>query len=223
MSASEVVVARGREELGRRLDEFAGAYTFTSRLLLEPPDLTLLDRIGHPGLLDEWPMTDEKSRHGVRLLLAGAAEGSVPLARDHQRLFVGPGPLLAPPYESVYLSREHLLFEEQTLQVREAYRAFGLVAPALNREPDDHIGLELHFVAEVCLRSLDALDAGDDDRFDATLAAHQSFLTDHLLVWGPTYLDLITEHAQTDFFRGVALLTAGLLAQAKETFASDPS
>ena len=220
MSASEAVVAGRREDLGRRLDEFAGAYTLTSRLLLEPPDLALLDRIGHPGLLDEWPMDDEKSRRGVRLLVAGAHEGPVPLARDHQRLFVGPGPLLAPPYESVYRSREHLLFEEQTLQVREAYRAFGLVAPALNREPDDHIGLELHFLAEVCLRSLDALDSGDDDRFDATLAAHQAFLTDHLLVWGPECLGLVRDNARTDYFRGAALLTTGLLDQAKETFAS---
>ncbi len=220
MSASEVLAAGRRAEIGRRLDEFAAGYTFTSRLLLEPPDLALLDRIGHPGLLDEWPMTDEKSRQGVRLLLAGATEGAVPLARDHQRLFVGPGRLLAAPYESVYLSRDHLLFEEQTLQVREAYRAFGLVAPALNREPDDHLGLELHFLAEVCLRSLDALDTGDDDRFDATLAAHQSFLTDHVLRWAPAFLDLVTEHARTDFFRGAALLTAGLLDEARTTFGS---
>lgn len=219
MSASEAVAAGRRAEIGRRLDEFAGGYTFTSRLLLEPPDLTLLDRIGHPGLLDEWPMTDEKSRQGVRLLLSGATEGAVPLARDHQRLFVGPGPLI-PPYESVHLSREHLMFEEQTLQVREAYRAFGLVAPALNREPDDHLGLELHFLAEVCLRSLDALDTGDDDQLDATLAAHQSFLTDHVLRWAPAFLDLVTEHARTDFFRGAALLTAGLLDEARTTFGS---
>lgn len=219
MSASDVAAAGSREDVGRRLDELAGAYTLTSRLFLEPPDLALLDRIGHPGLLDGWPMRDEASRRGARLLVAGAAEDRVALARDYQALFVGPGPLLAPPYESVHLSREHLLFEEQTLQVREAYRAFGLVAPALNREPDDHIGLELHFLAEVCLRSLDALDTGDDDRFDATLAAHQAFLTDHLLLWGPECLALVRDNAKTDYFRGVALLTTGLLDQARETFA----
>ena len=209
-----------RQELGRRLDEFAGAYTFTSRLLLEPPDLALLERVRHPGLPGEWPMRDAVSQEGMRLLVAGAGDGPVPLARDHQALFVGPGPALAPPYESVYRSREHLLFEEQTLQVREAYRAFGLVAPALNREPDDHIGLELHFLAEVSLRSLDALDAGDDDRFDATLAAHQAFLADHLLVWAWECLDRVRDNARTGYFRGVALLTSGLLEQAKSTFAA---
>lgn len=209
-----------RLELGERLDAFAGAYTFTSRLLLEPPDLTLLDRIRHPQLLDEWPMRDEVSRRGARLLVAGAGEDPVALARDHQWLFVGPSARFVPPYESVYRSREGLLFEEQTLEVRAAYRAFGLVAPALNKEPDDHVGLELHFLAEVCLRSLDALDAGDDDAFDATLAAHQAFLDDHLLTWAPAYLDQVQEKAGTDFFRGAALLTAGLLDQARATFAS---
>lgn len=216
-----MTTAAGRRDgIGERLDAFAGAYTLTSRLLLEPPELALLDRIRHPGILDGWPMRDEVSRRGARMLLDGADGDAVELARDYRALLVGPGDRFLPPYESVYRSREGLVFEEQTLQVRAAYRAFGLVAPALNREPDDHIGLELQFLAEVCLRSLDALDRGDDDALDATLAAHQAFLEDHLLVWAPAYLERVHDGAATEFFRGAALLTAGLLDEARATFGS---
>ncbi len=204
--------------LGERLDAFAGAYTLTSRLFLEPPDVALLERLRHPGMFEQWPLRDDVSRQGALLLVRGAAGDPVDLARDHQRLFVGPGPLLAAPYESVYRSREGLLFEEQTLQVRAAYRAFGLVAPELNREPDDHLGLELHFLAQVCLRTLDALDTGDEAAADAALAAHQAFLDDHLLTWAPDCLAKVAEHARTDYFRGAAGLTRGLLEQARTTF-----
>lgn len=59
------------------------------------------------------------------------------LGADYHRLFVGPGTMLAPPWESVHPSDEGLTFQDETLQVRQAYAEFGLTAPAVNREPDD--------------------------------------------------------------------------------------
>ncbi|MBG3876567.1 hypothetical protein FVW20_05890, partial [Desulfovibrio oxamicus] len=59
------------------------------------------------------------------------------------RLFVGPGPVAAPPYASVYLETERRLMGEATLFAREAYAALGLASPWQGSLPDDHIGLEL--------------------------------------------------------------------------------
>ncbi len=213
--------AAQRDTLAQHLDDLAGCYTFVSRLLLASPDPDLLERVRQPGLMAGWPLRDADSRTGVELLVRGADSDVLPLARDHQALFVGPGPLLAAPYESVYRSRDRLLFEESTFEVRAAYRAYGRVAPALNKEPDDHLGLELDFLAHLCVRALDAMDAGDEDATDAALAAQESFLTEHTLVWGPQCLDLVREHARTDFYRGVGALGAGLLAHARSILVGD--
>ncbi|GIG34771.1 TorD/DmsD family molecular chaperone [Cellulomonas pakistanensis] len=199
-------------ELAAHLDDLAGCSVLVSRLLLAAPDADLLARLREPGLMDAWPLTDERSRAGAALVARGAGADLDAVRRDHQALFVGPGPLLAPPYESVHRGRERLLFEAPTFEVRAAYRAFDRVAPALNREPDDHLGLELDFVAHLALRVLDAVDAGDEPRADATLVALREFLADHVLTWGADCLALVEDRARTDFFRGVALLGAGLLA-----------
>ena len=215
----------GNRLIGARLDSFAAAYGFLSRLFLAPADADLCARLAEPGLLDEWPLeADAATAEGLRMLgSAGGAGGVEPtdptaLARDYQALFVGPGHLLATPYESVYRTVDRLLFDEPTLQVRATYRAFGLEAPRLNREPDDHLGLELNFLSHLCVRGLDALSQDDGPMLDSIFAAHSAFLTDHVLAWAPECLDLVAEHARTDFYRGVAALTRGALEQAKASF-----
>ena len=215
----------GNRLIGARLDSFAAAYGFLSRLFLAPADADLCARLAEPGLLDEWPLeADAATAEGLRMLGsavgAGGAEPTAPtaLARDYQALFVGPGPRLAPPDESGLRPVDRLLFDEPTLQVRATYRAFGLEAPRLNREPDDHLGLELNFLSHLCVRGLDALSQDDGPMLDSIFAAHSAFLTDHVLAWAPECLDLVAEHARTDFYRGVAALTRGALEQAKASF-----
>lgn len=147
-------------------------------------------------------------------LITGAGSGWV-LASRLVLLFIGPGRPHAVPYESVYRGKEGLLFEESTFAVRRAYEAFGLVVPNLNREPDDHIALEFSFLAHLCLRALDALDAGDDLKVDQCLAGEQAFLDDHVLQWMPTMLEAMLAQAETPFYRAFAQLAQGVLADAK--------
>ncbi|MDX5400260.1 MAG: molecular chaperone TorD family protein, partial [Actinomycetes bacterium] len=119
------------------------------------------------------------------------------------------------PWESVHRSRERLLFEAETLQVREWYARFGLAAPRLNREPDDHVALELEFLAALAERALTALE--EDRPGDATelVAAHQTFLAEHVLTWVPTLMEMIRQNAETSFHKGVAELVTGALESAE--------
>lgn len=203
------------------LDRFAAAFTSLSSLLVAAPDATRLDRVRDEELIGDWPLRkDLDGRRGVDLLhrSALAAEGAAEVRRDYNRLFFGPGPVIASPYESVYRSEEHLVFELQTLQVREAYAGFGLSAPMLNKEPDDHIGLEMGFLGALCVQAMDAIDAGDDAELKRLLAGVQSFLELHLLVWGPRCLDLAASGSQTLFYQGVAAMGLGALRSAKAAF-----
>lgn len=75
------------------------------------------------------------------------------------------GKVLAPPWGSVYMSEERLVFQKETLEVRNWYREFGLAAENLYREPDDHIALELGFLAHLAKLEYEALKAKDVIRY----------------------------------------------------------
>ena len=210
-----------RSGLAASLDRFAGAFAALSGLLGAAPDAAVLDHVRDADLLGDWPFAeDPECARGVRLLLesAGAAEDVITVRRDYDRLFFGPGPMIAPPYESVHRSDEHLVFERETLEVRAAYARFGLAAPRLHKEPDDHLGLELGFLGTLCVRALDAIDGADDTDLERLLAGIQSFLSEHVLRWAPQCLAQAANGAQTCFYRGVAALGLGTLEQADAAF-----
>jgi len=214
-----------RDALGATLDRFAGAFTALAGLLGEAPAPELVDAVRAPDQLEQWPVTDDgESLHGRELLAesAQADEDATVVRRDYNRLFFGPDRMIAPPYESVHRSEEHLVFERETMLVRAAYAEFGLAAPRLNREPDDHLGLELSFVAGLCVRGMDALDDADDAELARLLRGIRSFLADHLLAWAPACLTQAAEGATTHFYQGVAALGLGALAAAEDAFLRVP-
>lgn len=139
------------------------------------------------------------------------------LKMDYTRLLIGLDVHRTPPWESVYFNRERLMFQEQTLQVREWYARFGLQAERINREPDDHIGLEMLFIAHLASLALQAIEQNDENKLNDILQAQREFLSDHLLRWGPAWAKLVKQHAATDFYRGIAHLTHGALLAIAET------
>ena len=107
------------------------------------------------------------------------------IKEEYTRLFVGPIEPEAPPWESVYVGEGGLLFQESTLKVRECYRRFGLLPEEYRRVADDSLALELAFMAELSLRSVDAFEGKEVGTLSQTLEAARDFLTEHLLVWIP--------------------------------------
>lgn len=199
-----------------QLDAVASACTFLAHLFLrQDAGATALANLDARQVAD-WPLDrDADTARGLALL---ASEVRQPLAAteyvaDYTRLFVGPGPMLACPWESVHRSEESLTFEAETLQVRRAYAAAGLQAPALNREPDDHLGLELAFVGELAVAALDARERGDAEGAQWAVDAAGRFVAEHLGVWGPGFADLVIEHARTDLYRAAGHLLRGALPQ----------
>jgi TorA maturation chaperone TorD len=131
---------------------------------------------------------------------------------DHLKLFIGAGKVLAPPWGSVYLSEERLLFQKETLDVRRWYHRYGLQAERERNEPDDHIALELSFLSHLAGLALEALAAGDPLRFNELIGAQSRFLDEHLGKWAGRWSSLVLKHARSDFYRGAALLVRGAVA-----------
>lgn len=196
------------------------AYGFLNKVFYLSPEEPFIQALADDKLFDEWPLSadNEQTQIGLQLLQtfldSWHSTQLADLQRDYARLFIGPDRLLAPPWESVYLSREHLLFEEQTLAVRNFYGRFNLQAPNLNSEPDDHIGLELAFMAHLCTLGLTAVAQNDVAAVETSLQALRDFLAQHLLRWAPQFCQKVIEQAQTDYFRGVGYLTLGCLQTA---------
>lgn len=199
-----------------RLDAVASACAFLSNVLLRvdaaPAVMDALD----VEFARSWPLEhDERTAAGVEALVAAVSNpvDAEALREDYWALFLGPGPMLACPFESVHRSIEHLTFEDETIAVREAYFEFGLQAPALGREPDDHIGLELAFVGELAAAALTALESGDSDAYERLLDGARRFVDEHLALWAPEFAQMVISGARTDLYRAVGLLLAGALSQ----------
>lgn len=129
------------------------------------------------------------------------------LRQDYTFLFYQVPLSHASPYESVYRTEDHTLFGPTTLEVRDAYARHGLGIASDESQPDDHIALELAFVAQLLGRAADAGGAADADSLDAA----RRFLSEHLLVFAPVYLDTVSAQARTPFYRATAQLAQNTL------------
>jgi len=190
-----------------------------SKLLYASPEKEWIQSLLAEKVFDETPFGAEQAdvTHGLSLIQAWNRNvwdkdpnvAFADLETDYLYLFIGAGKVLAPPWESVYSSEERLVFQEQTLQVRAWYRKYGLQSEQLYHEPDDHIGLELSFLAHLAQLALQAIDQQDEGELVRLLSDQQTFLREHPLRWAQTWCGLVDKHARTDFYRGIALLVTG--------------
>ncbi|AFQ43451.1 TorD/DmsD family molecular chaperone [Desulfosporosinus meridiei] len=129
---------------------------------------------------------------------------------DYTRLFIGPDQLAAPPWESAYANEDKLLFQKETLEVRGAYLKHLFLPAQFQQEADDHIGLELDFMYQLCLELYEKAKSGES--FQEVLEDQQSFLQQHLLKWVPRFGRDIINNSTTDFYKGMASILMGYLS-----------
>ena len=142
--------------------------------------------------------------------LALEANATDKLAPLYTRLFIGPNELAAAPWESVWRSKSRALFQHTTLDVRNAYREQGLLPQGYPRVADDHIALELGFLAALAARASEAAQAGDSTAAHDALEASRRFLAEHVLVWIDDYAAGLEDAAPGSFYSMVAKVFAAL-------------
>ncbi len=147
-----------------------------------------------------------------RLLSANPAAGALPyrssdvpaLLAEYERLFVGPGQVPCPPYESFWrddvpIDLWHSLMGPCTAGLRRLYRELGIdVDPAAGELPD-HVAVEFEALAYALSR------AGGDDVAKA--------LAGHVSQWLPPLCRAVASEAQHPFYASLAALTPEWLAQ----------
>lgn len=131
------------------------------------------------------------------------------LAVDFAEIYLNYG-LRASPNESVWLDRDGLERQEPMFRVREAYRRHGLAVEDWQKRADDHLVLQLTFVAHLLEQT------GERELLRETAA----FLDEHLLRWVPQFATRVATRCATQFFAGLALLTSAYLDELRDVVAA---
>ncbi|MGQ9862826.1 MAG: TorD/DmsD family molecular chaperone [Thiobacillaceae bacterium] len=136
----------------------------------------------------------------------------VEFTRLFSGILEGYGP--PPPFESVW--REGRLMGESTAAVIDAYAAAGFADIDPQVGPQDHIAVELKFIALAALREAEDWRKGDREAARNRLIQQQDFLRDHLSVWSPGWAETIARESKEPFFSALARLLTSALRETEE-------
>jgi TorA maturation chaperone TorD len=192
---------------------------------LTPEVLAGLKAIGFPDNLGMVPRGEKGRQVFVVMREAVASLPDAPdtsfmdnLAADFAAIYLT-GALDASPFESFWVSDEHLVCQEAMFDMRELYAADGLVVPDWRKRPDDHLVFQLQFLG----RRLDRLATGakaDDAHTDDILWRSLAKLLDqHLLRWLHDFTSRVSQRCSTDFYAALVLLTSAWCEQLRDLVA----
>lgn len=111
-------------------------------------------------------------------------------------LFEGQGQMPCPPWGSVYLDKDNIVFGETTAEYRNFLRQNGLEIKSESKEPEDQFGLMLLALSQL-------LEKGEAQ-------AGMELITEHLMPWGARYLELLAKNEVSQYYAIVAQITQDL-------------
>lgn len=139
-------------------------------------------------------------------------------AVKHAKLLLSASSNPVIPYESPYTSPEHIMRQESWSQVKATFATNGFKLDESLGLPEDHISFELEFMAHMCRREQDLIDAYDAIALAANRATQRAFLTDHLLAWVGAFCDELAWKSQGGFYAGIAEVLNQFMAFEIEEF-----
>lgn len=125
------------------------------------------------------------------------------LAADFASIYLN-NSLSASPYESVWLSDDHLACSGPMFELRDLYAAAGLEAADWRKRFDDHLVCQLQY-----LRHLLANASGSLNR-----AA--GFIDEHIGYWFPDFAQRVSQYCDTPFYAALVELTHVWLLRFRE-------
>jgi anaerobic sulfite reductase subunit A len=138
------------------------------------------------------------------------------LAVEYARLFLGVGDKPVHPSESYYLTGRQLIMQQPRDEMLNLYSTMGVERADEFREPEDHIALELQFMAHLCDKTKTALRDGNFTDAKKYLDVQRIFLDEHLSKWVPKLTADILKSTNNEFYRAVAKITKAYVEADKE-------
>ena len=95
--------------------------------------------------------------------------------------------------------------ENSTVDVRERYLEAGLDISENFKDAPDHIAAELEFMYVLIFKEIEAIHSDTPEAVYEQLLRQKLFLQDHLGIWAAEFVENVKRHAETDFYRNLAI------------------
>jgi TorA maturation chaperone TorD len=181
---------------------------FAGTMIMYDPSQECINDFWSQGILKNLPVSSSnpkfmKAAAQLHQSVDDKMSTAALMKEDYLNLFIGTGNPLAPPFESVYRSKDHLMFDKQTSEVREFYNSYGWESKFKGKIPDDHLGVELLFLTLLIDKYLEFDDAICNSEMRIEI---RRFINEHLLSWIPDWNRNIQKHANTLSYKGIGTL-----------------
>lgn len=200
--------------------DLADAYAFLGNSLLAPMSQT--ESLGlSPELWEAMPSMGEASLEDELFSMAefvGAFADEEDAVRqvsvEWTHLFVGPPKPACPPWETYY-RREGVTngFGAATFEMREVLRELGLKADGPSNQFEDHVGIELLALSEMCRR----LAAGETSE-KLNEASVAEFLAMHPAFWISRLAEAVSGECPDGYYARLLGYTACLISWCEAQF-----
>lgn len=197
-------------------------YLFLSRSFsreVDKPFLQSLSQVSNSLNASLKGVEESNLNRGTELLksfcseVRGANEEAVigDLTRHYAFLFLGVGSENVALCESAYRSERGLLFQSAYFDILEKYKEVGLGKREDFPEPEDHLSLELAYMAHLSRRTVSSIETGREEEMKKYYRYQKSFLKDHLLPWIPQFSSSLSEVSPSTFYKALAYLLQGYI------------
>lgn len=195
-----------KKELEITLVNRSFLYQLLTRGFSEEPNEKFVAILFDPHVYDEIALKDTPQQEACNAFEKATTAikhfGVEKAKEEYTRLMIGPGSLPSPPWESAHTTGTRTLFGKQTLAVREFYRDNGFLPARYPAVADDHIALELGFLACMAEKAVAFFEQADGLRCSQALNVSASFLEQHILAWIESF------YAELNLVEPDAFLTA---------------
>lgn len=203
------------DEADRILANREDLYRFLGRLYRSEVDAPLWEAIRKMSFPDSTGNASLDQGYGLmrKYLAAPGDDPLTDLAVDYARIFLAAGIYegdAAFPIESVYTSKDHLVMQEAWEKVAKAYGEKG-VAKKDKDLPEDHLGLELEFMARLVAEERAARAKAGGAAAEKASGEQKKFLAEHLAPWVGAFCADVRKCPGGDFYKAVSYLTEGFL------------
>lgn len=204
-----------------KLEEYQSIARILHNVFCFYPNEALIDSFIENDVAQTWPVFAELAPEQPgqfylqRYLQQWQANQLTELQLDYGNLYFGPGEPKAIPQGSAYLGEEQVHFDVSTLALVDFYKQHKVEFKLDMPQPVDHMGLFFSVLDSSFQRLIESerqTNKAELMQFIYTL------LQKHFTPWASRCLELSEQHANTDFYFGIAKMTKAFINELTSTF-----